>query len=134
MPWTPSALWPANVWHLMQPNAWAPTMCRPADRTLASGVGEFHRRHRRQLVERRERCDQLADVRLPEAGHAGVHVRPVVGPLVEDLPQVLGVQLGPDAVERRRNAALVAHLRLVVGKSLLVSSVGPPTLSRTWQA
>ena len=41
MPCTPSALLPAKVWHLMQPKAWAPTICRPAALIFASGSLNF---------------------------------------------------------------------------------------------
>ena len=54
----------------------------------------------------------MADVRVTETRHACVHVRPIVRSLVENLLHVVGVELGTDAGQRRRQAALVAHLRL----------------------
>ena len=86
-------------------------MCRPADFTLRSVSANLTGGTSGSLSIARERCGQVTDVAGAESGHARVHVRPVVGALVENLLQVVGLELGADAVERRRHAALVAHLR-----------------------
>ena len=119
MPCTPSALLPRKVWHLMQARAPAPTSLRGCldlfgrqlevdFRPGQGGVGVIEHRH------------QDADVRVAEAGHAGLHVGPIVRAFVENALKIIGIHFGADAGERGGHAELIRLLHVLGGGEIRI--------------
>ncbi len=91
---------------------------------LHLGIGNFKchfwDRGDLSLVGRGEHLGEMTHIGLTKAGHGGQHVGTIVGPLVENLLEIVLVELDPDQIERWRNPTFITHFRLRSDEKLVV--------------